>query len=212
MRQNRTLAVTAVSLGVLLAPPTFAQYTMEDEGGSSAAANQENEPPFSAKQQTAEKPRILKTSEIIGYSVISTDGEELGTIQEIVIDPHEDRVAYAVLSFGGFLGMGDKLIALPWEALLLKPDKQTAFLSIEKEKLRNAPGFDQAHWPDMASREWGKTVHNYYGQTPYWEKDGARSTSSSDTADSPAEDAVPGAPGTDRATDIDSLMAPPEPE
>lgn len=182
MKQKTTFVTTAVALGLLLASAAFAQSAMEDAAGSPAAPDQQeaSEPAVSEEPQTAEEPHILKTSELIGYRVINTDGEELGTIKEIVIDPHEARVAYAVLSFGGFLGLGDKLFALPWETLVLNPDTQTVYLSIEKEKLQAAPGFDQTRWPDMASLA-QSTTHNYSGQTPYWEKDGNPSASPSES-------------------------------
>lgn len=172
MKQKTTFVTTAVSLGLLLASAAFAQSAMEDAAGSPAAPDQQEASELSA----SEEPHILKTSELIGYRVINTDGEELGTIKEIVIDPHEARVAYAVLSFGGLLGLGDKLFALPWKTLVLNPDTQTVYLSIEKEKLQDAPGFDQTRWPDMASLA-QSTTHDYSGQTPYWEKDGNRSAS-----------------------------------
>lgn len=75
-----------------------------------------------------------------------------------MIDLESGRVAYAVLSFGGFLGMGDKLFAIPWSSLA----------NVDKELLKAAPGFDKDHWPNMADHTWGAKVYTYYGAKPYW--------------------------------------------
>jgi sporulation protein YlmC with PRC-barrel domain len=85
---------------------------------------------------------------------INSAGEDLGKIEEIMIDVPTGRVAYAVLSFGGFLGMGDKLFALPWDALKLNEDEHEFILNVDKATLENAPGFDQDDWPDMADPNW----------------------------------------------------------
>ena len=73
------------------------------------------------------------------------------------------------LSFGGFLGMGEKLFAVPWGAFSQpKPDKDTFVLDVDKERLKNAPGFDAHNWPQMASREWVTSLYSYYNVPPYW--------------------------------------------
>jgi hypothetical protein len=85
-------------------------------------------------------------------------------------------VRYAVLAFGGFLGMGEKYFAVPWEALKPAPgqqpgDREKYVLDIDQERLKNAPGFDKNNWPNMADRSWGEQVHAYYGVTPYWQRE-----------------------------------------
>jgi len=88
---------------------------------------------------------------------------------EIVIDAKEGRLAYAVVSFGGFMGMGNKLFAMPWKAFEFASAENKLVLNVDKEKLKAAPGFDKdAKWPDFADRTWGGTVYNYYGYAPYW--------------------------------------------
>ena len=71
-----------------------------------------------------------------------------------------------VLSFGGFLGMGEKLFAVPWSALVLDTKNKRFVLDVDKERLENAPGFDANDWPDMANDAWEKTVNDYYGTQP----------------------------------------------
>ncbi|MGZ8422768.1 MAG: PRC-barrel domain-containing protein [Nitrospira sp.] len=112
--------------------------------------------------------QLLPASTIEGTAVQNAAGEDLGEINELMIDLEKGRIAYAVLSFGGFLGMGDKLFALPWEALNIGPEGDVFILNVPREKLDNAPGFDKDNWPDWADASWGETVHTYYGYKPYW--------------------------------------------
>jgi sporulation protein YlmC with PRC-barrel domain len=113
--------------------------------------------------------RVLTASTLTGESVQNASGEDLGTVNEIMIDVPTGRVAYAVLSFGGFLGMGEKLFALPWSALTLDEDRKIFILNVAKDKLTKAPGFDKNNWPDMADPVWGAKIYSYYGARPYWE-------------------------------------------
>jgi hypothetical protein len=85
-----------------------------------------------------------------------------------MIDLENGRIAYAVLSFGGFLGMGDKLFAIPWSTLRVDTVEKRFVLDVDKQKLELAPGFDKAKWPNMADRTWGVEVHKYYAAKPYW--------------------------------------------
>ena len=113
--------------------------------------------------------RVLAASTLAGDSVRNSAGEDLGKLDEIMIDIPSGRVAYAVLSFGGVLRMGNKLFAVPWSALKVDEDKKCFVLNVDKAKLENAPGFDKDKWPDMADTTWGSEVFRYYGATPYWE-------------------------------------------
>ena len=115
-------------------------------------------------------PRVLSATTMIGEKVVNTAGEHLGNIKELMIDLDDGLIAYAVLSFGGFLGMGDKLFAIPWEALTVDSESHTLILEVDKEVLKNAPGFDKDNWPDNAKYEagWLLGVYEYYGYQPYW--------------------------------------------
>jgi sporulation protein YlmC with PRC-barrel domain len=118
--------------------------------------------------KTMAKPNALSASTIIGDSVVNTRGEDLGKIEEIMLDINSGSVAYAVLSFGGFLGLGDKLFAIPWSALTLDEANERFVLDIDKETLKNAPGFDKDNWPKTNNEEWLVTVYDFYGYEPYW--------------------------------------------
>ena len=114
--------------------------------------------------------QVLQATTVLGSKVVNRDGEQLGNLKELVIDLEDGRIAYAVLSFGGFMGMGDKLFAIPWEALILNPKDQTLILDVDKDVLKKAPGFDKDHWPDNAQYEagWLLDIYEYYGYSPYW--------------------------------------------
>ncbi len=113
-------------------------------------------------------PTVLSATTIINTSVENSLGEKLGKIEEIMLDLESGRVAYAVLSFGGFLGMGDKLFALPFDALKFDSVNEKIILDVDKEILENAPGFDKDNWPDITEHSWLVDVYNYYGYRPYW--------------------------------------------
>ena len=113
--------------------------------------------------------RVLGATTLTGDRVRNTAGDDLGKIEEIMIDLASGRVAYAVLSFGGFLGIGDKLFAVPWSSLEIDQQAREFVLDVKPEVLENAPGFDKDQWPDMADPAYGKVISEHYGQAPYWE-------------------------------------------
>jgi len=112
--------------------------------------------------------RVLGAISLTKDTVRNRNGDDVGSLIEVMIDIPTGRVAYAVLSFGGFLGIGNKLFAIPWEILAVDEDRQCLVLDLDKQTLANAPGFDKDHWPDMADRSWGMRVYTYYGRKPYW--------------------------------------------
>lgn len=113
-------------------------------------------------------PRPLSTDSLIGTKVNNPQGENLGEIKEIMLDAEHGRIAYAVLSFGGFLGMGDKLFALPWSTLQLDRENECAILSIEKETLKRIEGFDKDSWPNFADLSFHARTYDQFGQPHYW--------------------------------------------
>lgn len=114
-------------------------------------------------------PEVMAADTIQGDKVINPQGEDLGTIEDIMLDVGSARIAYAVLSFGGILGMGDKLFAIPWRTLTMDADRKCFVLNVPKEHLKNAPGFDKDDWPSMADPAWASRVYAYYNQQPYWQ-------------------------------------------
>jgi sporulation protein YlmC with PRC-barrel domain len=108
-------------------------------------------------------PALMGADTLIGNNVYNRDSEDLGSIKEIMLDMRSGKVSYAVLSFGGFLGLGEKLFAVPWGALKLDTAHKRFMLDVDKDRLANAPGFDKDAWPDMADPAWARSIHAYYG-------------------------------------------------
>ena len=124
-----------------------------------------------ASKQAKGPYTIVAKRSLLGAKVVNCEGKDLGVVEDLVIDSRDDRVAYAILSFGGFLGMGDKNFAIPWQALGFDVDNKVAVLNIDQDRLKNAPGFDKDNWPDMTDRTWANQIHTHYGYTPNWESD-----------------------------------------
>lgn len=123
-----------------------------------------------ARTDQANIPAV-KVRDMLGVAVYNSSDENLGKIEDLVMDPSSGRIRYAVLSFGGFLGVGDKLFAVPWGDLKLVTKGTTSagtakedhyVLDVTKEALKNAPGFDKNSWPDFAHRNWSADVDEFY--------------------------------------------------
>ncbi|HAX98188.1 MAG TPA: hypothetical protein DCY12_04685 [Candidatus Atribacteria bacterium] len=152
----RKLFVILIVIGLvgLLTFPTLAQENGEE--------------PLLEFDEEANEIYAFRVSNIIGSKVRNPEGDDLGKIEEIVIDVQEGKIVYAVLSFGGVLGISDKYFAIPWESLAPLPIEGEFVLNVSKSKLETAPGFDKSKWPNMKDREWGSGIYGYYGLTPYW--------------------------------------------
>jgi sporulation protein YlmC with PRC-barrel domain len=113
--------------------------------------------------------RTLGATTLVHDRVVNLDGENIGRIEELMIDVTTGRVAYAVLSFGGFLGkIGNKLFALPWSALTVDETHKRFVVNVTRESLDRMPGFDKDHWPDLNDLEYAQGVYRQWGVTPYW--------------------------------------------
>lgn len=134
---------------------SYAQDASRTTSGKSSAATTQ-----AAGAQT--QARDLRASKLIGTDIKNAQGENMGEIQDLMIDPVSQRVNYAVLSFGGVLGMGDKLFAFPVSAFKASRDKDELVLNVEKERLKNAPGFDRKNWPNMSDNRYRGEVDRYF--------------------------------------------------
>lgn len=114
-------------------------------------------------------PEVMAAKTLQSNDVYNRQDEKLGSVQDIMLDVQHGRIAYAVLSHGGLLGMGDKLYAIPWEALVLDTDRKCFILDISVDRLSEAEGFDKDDWPSMADEAWARRAYDFYGQTPYWQ-------------------------------------------
>jgi hypothetical protein len=111
-------------------------------------------------------PELMGAHTLIGDHVHNLQNEHLGVIKEFMVDMRTGAIAYAVMSSSRFLGLGEKLFAVPWQALTLDTHNKRFTMDIAKERIDQAPGFDTDHWPDMADQRWMGEVHTYYGTRP----------------------------------------------
>lgn len=111
-------------------------------------------------------PRLMGAETLVGNDVYNCQDEDIGDIKEIMLDTASGKVCYAVLSFGSILGMGEKLFAVPWAALKLDTENKRFILDVAKDRLKDAPGFNKDHWPNMADNSWSNDIHSYYRIKP----------------------------------------------
>jgi sporulation protein YlmC with PRC-barrel domain len=113
--------------------------------------------------------RLIGADQVQGSTVYDTAGQRLGSVEDVMLDKVSGRVAYAVLSFGGFLGIGDRYYPLPWEKLRYDTGLSGYVVDIDRTMLEGAPSYaddEPASWSDRA---WGDRVSNYYGARPFWD-------------------------------------------
>lgn len=108
-------------------------------------------------------PELMSANTLVGNDVYNSKDEHIGDIKDIMLDMRSGRVGYAVLSFKSFLGMGEKLFAVPWNALNLDTENERFGLNVDIERLKDAPGFDKNQWPNMADQNWQQEINTYYG-------------------------------------------------
>ena len=131
-------------------------------------------------------PNILSTSTLSGNTVRNPEGKDLGDVKDFMIDLDTGNITYAVVSFGGFLGLGDKLFAVPFEALRVDTEQECFVWDIDKETLENAPGFDKDNWPRTHDRDFINRIYTHYGYEPYYDETGRARTFDRNRFDRPA--------------------------
>lgn len=114
-----------------------------------------------------EPPRMLTASKLLGSKVLNRQDETLGQIDDIVFDVPRGVIAYAAMASGGFLGLGERLFAVPWTALIYDAGRECFVINAQKESFEHAPGFDKDRWPTEAGAEWHEQVHRHYGAPLY---------------------------------------------
>jgi len=112
--------------------------------------------------------RTLSATSLIGDKVRNTEGQHLGKIEDLVLDLNTGDIAYAVLSFGGFMGLGDKLFAIPFTSMKVDLVAKDVVLPVSKERLEQAEGFDKDHWPNFADESFRTRLYQHYDAKPYW--------------------------------------------
>lgn len=118
------------------------------------------------EQADEQRTDMVRSSELVGLTVRNSENKELGHIEDLMVDTRDGKIRYAALSFGGFLGLGDKLFAVPWQSMEVKhnpeEDERFVLFNIDEEKLKNAPGFDQESWPESGNQEFQQQVDSFY--------------------------------------------------
>lgn len=149
MNRMKTVIGVLAIVGMLCASALFAQQRERQPGDSPGAplSRPGAQEPAAPKAAMPEAPPVPKASIFIGSSVLNAEGEKLGRIEDLVIDPATGRITYAALSHGSILGLGGKLFAVSWDALKLQSDGKTFVLNVSKETLESIPGFDKSNWP-----------------------------------------------------------------
>jgi sporulation protein YlmC with PRC-barrel domain len=117
---------------------------------------------------------IVTADRLLGSEIRNPQGDILGNLEDLAIDWQAGRVAYAILSYGGYFGgaldIEDKQFAVPAKALQWIPGQETLLLDVDEKVIKQTQGFDKYDWPNMADRGWGKQLHQQYGQIAYWEE------------------------------------------
>lgn len=105
----------------------------------------------------------LSATTLVGDPVRNSEDKDLGNIEDLMIDLDTGCIVYAVISFGGFLGLGNKLFAIPWASLRVDMEDECVRLNIDQETLEEAPGFDEDHWPEPQDFGMVTTIFEFYG-------------------------------------------------
>ena len=119
---------------------------------------------------TLDDMRLTTAAGLYGTRIVNRGGDTLGTVCEILFDDRRARVAYVVTALGGFMGMGERLLAIPWQALSHDAKQHCMRLEMDRKTMLGAPTFHQERWPHRASAAWHWQVHRYFDCTPYWEE------------------------------------------
>jgi PRC-barrel domain len=118
---------------------------------------------------TDETNTLISSDKVEGTAVYNRQNEKLGSIHTLMIDKVSGKVTYAVMSFGGFLGIGGRYHPLPWSVLTYGTGQGGYLVDLDRTMLEGAPTYGDSETPDWGDRKWGEQVHEYYRARPYWE-------------------------------------------
>jgi hypothetical protein len=118
--------------------------------------------------EVRETHNLIASDKVEGTPVRRSDGDKIGTIERVMIEKRSGKVAYAVMSFGGFMGLGEDYYTLPWSVLKYNTQLDAYELNLSEDQLRGAPRRSQDGRDASYDREWEEHVHRYYNATPYW--------------------------------------------
>lgn len=152
------VAGAAIALLVTSMPVVQAQTT------TNANANRANQNRNSNSNMSG---KTVRASEVIGMNIYNPQGEDVGEVNDVVLDPNTGKVRYAAVTYGGFLGIGDEMFAVPWEAFQCTqdpddPEEHRLTLDVSKQQLEGAQGFNQDNWPNFADPNFTNELDKRY--------------------------------------------------
>lgn len=170
MKRFAPYGLTA-ALAALVCLPVWAQVEVDtpraDVNVGNNQAPVQNEATEVEQNRQVKQAQPLRVSELMGMDVRNHENEDLGDIEDLVVDPKTGQIRYAAISMGGFLGLGDELFAVPWNAIKIQreaddDDDFEAVVNIDKQRMENARGFDQDNWPNFADERWQRENDKRY--------------------------------------------------
>ena len=120
------------------------------------------------EQQLDEDAAVISAAKVTGTAVFNTEGEQLGEIHDVMLDKRSGKIAYAVLSFGGLLGIGQSYHPLPWAILKYDTRQGGYVIGITIDQLKGAPTYDASETPAWTDKAYEARIHDYYKAVPYW--------------------------------------------
>jgi len=112
--------------------------------------------------------RLISSSQVEGTPVYNLDGEKLGSVDSVMIDRESGQVVYAVMAFGGFLGLGEKRHPMPWKTMIYDKQREGYVVSLSREELEGAPNMNAGEYGELGDRDYEETVYTHYKAEPYW--------------------------------------------
>jgi hypothetical protein len=120
---------------------------------------------YASEEGLGLNPGFMGLDTLVGNAIFNAHGEELGVINDFMVEMATGTISYALVSFNTASDLGEKLFAVPWRALLLDANRHRFLLHVTKEALKDAPGFHKDHWPSLGDLTWSRSVHHFYGTT-----------------------------------------------
>jgi sporulation protein YlmC with PRC-barrel domain len=148
------VSLACVAFGVMITAAIAQDQRADDRPAAAKNANAKD----------AEIATMFRSSDVVGLEVRNKANKDLGNIKDLVVDMSTGHVRYAALSFGGFAGLGNKLFAVPWEAMTFKFGEKEHFVvfDVTEQQLKQAPGFDESNWPNIADPAWAASIDKHY--------------------------------------------------
>jgi hypothetical protein len=155
MNSRTTIVVTAITVAGFLGTGAVSAQSPPPKPATGTISK--GTEPIKDTKGFAEHTGLSRASAVIGSAVKDLAGKDAGKVEDLLLE-HDGDAAYAIVSFGGFLGVGDKLFAVPWKAVILDRENRTVYIDVKKEALEKSPSFARDQWPDPNDREWGREV------------------------------------------------------